>query len=246
MNDDKEIKSSFGAYLVRFFDLLVADTKALEEFKSRQVSKAIAFAPARLIDSVDDMLAKWQKFSADGTTKSAHNLLPVMLVAMDKTFTPTGRSGSSYQITDSPFVIMKNDPKERAFKIRTISSDYRAQVVIFSQDVASARSIASQLMLFVDALENRRMSVNHRFSGIDETWIAQVSNPDNPVMNIPNGAKNLTILTVDFTIKTTTPMYSAPALGEPNDGKGDPLNKDDLAGFLLVELVTSSGNVVSK
>ena len=59
--------------------------------------------------------------------------------------------------------------------------------------------------------------------------------PDNPVMNIQSQLKNLTILSVDMNVKATLPMYEAPKVGEPNDGKGDPSNPDDLAGYLLYE-----------
>lgn len=229
MNYESEVKAAVGRYLGRFFERLVPDTKGLEEYKQRPLSKSILFAPARLIDAAEELLSRYQR------ENGSHNLLPIMIVAVDRSFTPTGRADASFQVSDSPLTVMANDPKQRAFKIRTIGSNYRVQIAIFSHDVAAAKSIAQQLMLFVDALENRRAYVDHTFSGITESWAAHVSMPDNPVMNIQSQLKNLTILSVDMNVKATLPMYEAPKVGEPNDGKGDPSNPDDLAGYLLYE-----------
>lgn len=237
MNTDNEVKAGFGRYMGRFFNRLVADTKGLEEFKQRPLNKAIAYAPSRMIDSAEELVLRWQKEQGDDI-KSAHNRLPIILIAVDRDFTPTGRSEHSFQVTDSPLTVMKSDPKQRAFKVRTVGATHRTQVLIASHDTASAKSIASQLMLFIDAFENRRLTIDHTFSGITEQWVAQVESADTPVMSIPTGIKNLVMLTIDLRIKTTLPMYEAPKLGEANDGKGDPEDPNDLAGYLIYESTT--------
>jgi hypothetical protein len=228
------VKIGFGNYLARFFnDALVADTKALESFKTRPLHKAILMSPSRLIDMVDDMLIKYMKLEKD-SPNAVHNDLPVIIFAIDRTFTPTGRSGA-YQVADNPMVTLPNDPKERAFKLKTINEDMRAQVVIFAHDQNSARSIAGQLMLYADALANRNFGCVFRFSGIDDVWSARVESPDNAVMAIPSNAKNLTIMTVDLTIKAVIPIFEAPKETDLHDDKGDPNNPDDLAGWLMVD-----------
>jgi hypothetical protein len=225
------VKIGFGEFMTEFYNSLVPTTKAMEEFTARGVGKSIAWAPGRMIDAAEDMLASWQRNDTDSSaTRPAK--LPVIIVAVAKDYTPTGREFTR-QITDPEWMMIPEDIKERAFKIRTIAGDIRAQIAIFAADEPSARSIASQFTLFLDAGANRRFSSRWNFAGTETEWPVQIESPDAPAINVQHAAKNLTILALDLTLKAEIPLFQAPKDGEPNDGKGIPGTADP-AGYPVV------------
>lgn len=230
------IKEALGRFMVRYYDSLVPTTKPLDAFVRRGAAKSIAWAPGRMVDSAEEMLRLWLRsdVKAAGTTQPPD--LPVIMVAVAKDYIPSGREYTR-QIADANDVVIEQDPKERVFALRTAAGDIRTQVVFFATDEPSARSLAAQFLLFLDATPNRRFESFYPFAGQVTDWPIQIEAPDVPAQSIESEAKNLTILAVDLTLKATIPFFSAPRAGEPNDGKGEP-GTDDPAGFPRVARVT--------
>ena len=225
------IKAAFGRYLQRFHAQLLADTPAMREFVARDFAQAAVWAPGRMVDQATDMLEAWRKNdtseAAQGTPK-----LPVMIAAMSKDFMPS--PGDYTRGLSDAFlpVMIPGDAKERVFYMRAVVCDIRAQVAIFAPEESTARSIAMQLHLFASALPNRRFDAIYRLSGINDAWPVVLELPDLNAVAAPTEVKNLTILTVDISMRATIPMLVKPAAGQ-GDGQGSG-TEDDPDGFLVV------------
>ena len=216
----------------RYFASLVPTTKPLQAYVARPLAKAIAWAPARMVDAAEDMLSLWMRSDMDGAPTTPSEM-PVIIVAMAKDYTPTGRDYTR-QVADRQMVMIPGDTKERLFGLRAAAGDIRAQVVIFAMDVPTAHSLAAQFALFLDATENRRFKATYRFAGMDLQWPVQIESPESFASSIATDAKNLTVLALDVTLRAEIPLFDAPAAGQPNDGKGIP-GTDDPAGYPLVQ-----------
>jgi len=232
------VKIAFGEFLGRYFASLTATTQPLQGYVTRTLPKAIAWAPARMVDAADDMLALYMRTDLDNTPTTPPDL-PVIIVAMAKDYTPTGRDYTR-QVADRQLVILPDDPKERLFGLRAVAGDVRVQLAIFAMDVPTAQSLAAQFLLFVDEAPNRRFEAEYGFAGVKTKWPVQIESPDNPAMSIQTEAKNLTILAVDLTLHASIPLFDAPKSGEPNDGKGNP-GSNDPAGYPLVQTIAAQG-----
>lgn len=229
------VKVALGEYLHEFYVSIVPTTKALESFVTRGFDKGFAWAPARMIDSAEEMLASWQRNDTDSAT-TAPAKVPVVLVAMSKDYTPTMRDFTT-QIPDPVMVMLPDDAKERVFELKTIAGDIRAQIVIFAHDEQTAKSIASQFLLFIDSPSKRRFFAKYSFAGTLQDWPVQLESTDSPAQSIQTDAKNLTILAVDIMLKASIPMFKAPSGNEPNDGKGDG-SAADPNGYMVVSEVS--------
>jgi len=228
------VKAAFGQFMGRYYASLTATTKPLGGFVARGLDKSIAWAPARMVDAAEDMLSLWMRADTTGAPTQPPEM-PVILVAMARDYTPTGRDYAR-QVADRQMVVIPGDPKQRMFGLRAVSGDIPAQVVIFATDEPSARSLASQLLLFMDATPNRRFVARHRFAGQDMDWPVQLETPDVPAVSVPNDARNLSILAVNLTLRAQIPLFDAPKAGQPNDGKGTP-GTDDPAGYPVVQKI---------
>lgn len=228
------VKIAFGGFLGRFFGSIVPTTKPMEGFVTRPLSKAIAWAPSRMIDAAEDMLALWMRTDMEGAPTTPPEL-PAIIVAMAKDYTPTGREYTR-QVADRQMVMIPGDSKERLFGLRAVAGDVRVQLVIFATDEPSARSLAAQFLLYLDSTEARRFDASYRFAGVDMAWPVQIESPDTLAMSIATGSKNLTVLAIDVTLRAEIPLFDAPKEGQPNDGKGVP-GTDDPAGYPLVQSV---------
>ena len=229
------VKAAFGQFMGRFYTEIVPTTQPLQGYVVRGLAKSIVWAPSRMVDLAEEMLATWQRNDTDGATTKPANM-PVVIVAMARDYTPAGRDYTR-QIADAEMVMITGDAKERVFSLRTIAGDIRAQVAIFSQDEPTAKSLAAQFLLFLDATPNRRFTARYTFAGQGVDWPVQVESPDSPAMSIQTESKNLTILAIDLTLKATLPMFSVPASGQANDGKGTPGDVTDPSGYLLTAQV---------
>lgn len=214
------VKVGFGAFIGRFYAQITPTTRPLFEYVDRGLGKSVAWAPGRMVDAAEEMLSLWQRNDTDSTDTHPHDL-PVILIGIDKDYTPTGRDFTR-QIADMEYVIFEEDPHERVYGVRTVAGDLRAQIAIIASDEPTARSLASQFLLFLDATGNRWFGADYEFAGFTQRWPVQIETPESPASVVQTENKNLTILTVDITLKATVPLYSAPGDGEPNDGKSDP------------------------
>jgi len=238
------VKVSLGVFMGLFYASIVPTTKSLESYVARGLAKSIVWAPSRMVDSAEDMLSIWQRNDTDTAVTTPPNM-PVIIVAMARDYTPTGRDFTR-QVADSQMVMLPGDVKERVFGVRTMAGDVRAQIAIFSQDEPTARSLAAQFLLFVDATPNRRFTAKYPFAGLSMDWPVQVEAPDSPAMSIQTEAHNLTVLAIDITLKAEIPLFDAPKAGEPHDGKGTPGDLIDPAGYPLlghVEVIGREGDV---
>lgn len=237
----ESVKFAFSRFMYGYWSGIAPTTPQLANYVKRPFKSSVVWASTRMIDKVEEMFGKYLRVD-DGDPTNPH-LLPVIIAAMARDYSPTGRDYGR-QIADPRFIILKDDPKERLFKIKTVSGDIRVQVAFFAREEPSCKSLAAQFLLYLDETQNRRFWANYRFAGIDTKWPVHIEAPDSPAMNIETGAKNLNILTVDLNLKVTTPMFLCPKDGEPNDGKGSG-TIDDPHGFPMVGSVHFDGFIGS-
>lgn len=238
------VKTAFGQYMTGFYESIVPTTKSLQEYVARGLAKSMVWAPERMVDAAEDMLAAWYKNDTDDAATQPPKL-PVVIVAMAKDYIPTGRDYTR-QVSELVDITLPDDVKERYFKVRTIDGDVRAQIAIFAQDEPTAKSIASQFLLYIDEMPHRRFDARYTFAGQNLDWPVQIESTDAPAMNIQTDAKNLTILAVDITLKAHIPLFEAPKDDDPNDGKGTPGDANDPSGYPVVVEVGSDDMVTDK
>lgn len=228
------VKAGLGEFLQAFYGEVVPTTKPLQEFVERGFPYSMAWAPTRMVDKAEEMLAAYQRNDTrQGPTRPPS--LPVVLVAVARDWTPTEKSFTT-QISDPVDVTFPDDPKQRYFRVRTVAGEIRAQLAFFASDEPTAKSLAAQFLLFLDSPSRRRFPARYPFAGLEHEYPAQIEAPDNPAMSVETGNKNLTILAVDVVLKVTVPMFMSPKPGEANDGQGVP-GTDDPAGYPLVQQV---------
>ncbi|PKF35573.1 hypothetical protein [Acinetobacter proteolyticus] len=227
------VKVAFAEYLQGFYKELSATTPALKEYKKRGFSYSFVYAPSRMVDQANVMLEAWQRNDTSGQATTPAKL-PVIIFSFAKDYMPTGRD-YSYQISDPVDVIIPSDEKERYFQLKTIAGDLRVQLAICAADEPTAKSIAAQLLSYVDSPVQRGFDARYQFAQQEIKFPCQIDTPDTPASNVETGSKNVTILAVDFTLHCTVPIYDAPDEDEPNDGKGS--GPDDPSGFPLVDLI---------
>lgn len=228
------VKVAFGEYLQRFYEDLVATTPALKEFKNRGFSYGFVLAPSRMVDQANEMLAAWQKNDSTGKPTTPAKL-PVIIISFAKDYTPTGRD-YNYQIADALEMTFPTDDRERYFEVKTVAGDIRVQLAVCASDEATAKSIAAQLLLYVDSATRRGFDAKYTFAKNDVYFPCQIDAPDSPASSIDTGNQNITMLAIDFNLHCTVPLYNAPGEDEPNDGKGT--GPDDPSGFPLVNFIT--------
>jgi len=225
------LKVGFGEYMEGFYNILMPTTKPMQEYLQRGMAKSIAWAPSRMADAAEDMLASWQRNDTDSAaTRPAK--LPAILVAMDQSYTPTSRE-FGMQVSNSMRMVIPGDPKERLFGLKTVFGDISVQLVFAATDEPTARSLAAQFLNYIDAVPNRRIGYSTTFAGITEDWVALIESTDTPAIAVRGVSKNVVMLAIEITLKAQIPLYDAPKEGEPNDGKGIP-GTDDPAGYPVV------------
>lgn len=231
----KELQIALGAYLERWHQQLVPTTPALTEYAARSFATSVAMVPGRMVDAASEMLAAWRRNDNIGKTTGA--LMPIALVALAKDYVPVA-GDQSRQIANEVFVTIPSDPKERIFKLRQIQGVRRGQILIAASEEETARNIVQQLILFMNAVENRYFQATYRFAGIDQSWPVTIETTDIPAEVAPDGdEKNLTLLVVDIHFLESIPLFKAPTQSEPNDGQGDG-TPDNPSGYPKVTKIT--------
>lgn len=227
------IKAAFGRYLKAFHAMLIADTPALGEYAGREFAKSAVWAPGRMIDQVEEMIAAWRKNDTSGQAR-ATPYLPIIIAACSKDYMPA-MPDWTVQAADPVDVMVPGDAKNRVFKMRTAFSEVRIQVAVAAADEPTARSIAMQLQLYSSAKERRRIYANYVLAGVSQPWPFVWKEPDVNAISMPQDVKNLTVLTVDFTGVASVPMLSYPRDGDvDSDGQGDGTYQDP-PGYLTVQ-----------
>ena len=232
------VRDAFGNYLQGFYSELGATTPAMKEFKNRGFGYCFVMAPSRMVDQANEMLAAWQKNDSTGRPTTPAKL-PVVIVGFSKDYTPTGRD-YNYQISDAVEIMLPTDSKERYFEVKTVAGDLRVQLAICASDEATAKSIAAQLLLYVDSPTRRGFDARYTFAKNDVYFPCQLDAPDSPASSVDTGNQNITMLAIDFTLHCTVPLYNAPGENEPNDGKGS--GPDDPSGFMPMSSINVKDN----
>lgn len=232
------VKIAFGEYLQGSYRDMVATTPTMKEFKSRGFAYCFAFAPSRMVDKAQEMLDAWQRNDTDQKPTTPPKF-PVVLVGFAKDYSPTGREYTR-QIVDELPVIIPEDPKQRYFKVKTVSADLRVQIAVISADEATAKSIFGQILLYIDSPTRRGFDAVYEFAKLQVRYPCQIETPDLVASNVEVGSNNVTMLVTDLNLHCTVPIYSAPSDDEPNDGKGT--GKDDPSGYRVVDVITNDSN----
>lgn len=235
-NFTNPIQVGFGQWLSRCRQQLVADTPALAEFVARDFAKAAVWAPGRMIDQVESMLDSWRKNDTAGAAR-ATPFQPVLIAAIAKDYTPAPPEFSR-QLANPLYVRIPGDAKERVFRMRVVVAEIRAQVAILAYEPNTARSIAMQMHLFAEAAGNQRFYADYPLIGMSSKWPVVFETPDLMAAAVANEQKNLTALTVDFSLRASVPL-----LQHPNDGAADADGlgtgtANDPDGYLTVSEVT--------
>jgi hypothetical protein len=227
------IKAAFGRYLQGFHAMLIADTPAMTEYAARAFSKSAVWAPGRMVDQVEEMIASWRKNDTSGEAR-ATPYLPIIIAAVSKDYMPAMPDWTR-QAADPVDVMIPGDAKNRVFKMRTAFAEIRVQVAVAAAEEATARSIAMQLQLYSSAIERRRVYADYRLAGVNTKWPFVWKEPDVNAIAMPGDVKNLTVLTVDFNGVASVPMLSYPKSGDvDSDGQGTGSYADP-DGYLTVQ-----------
>ena len=226
------VKAAFGHYLGKFYEAIVPTTQDIPEYINRGLAKSIVYSPSWQFANPDAMLSAWMRNDTDQATTKPHKL-PVIFLCMSQEYIPSGRDFSR-QISDSIPVIMPNDPKDRLFGLRTVVADIRTQLVFVASNQDTAWSLIAQFHNFMERsrdLENKyKIEALYSFAGITESFPVEFDSTDVIPSRHDPEAKNLVVLTLDFNLRATVPLYDAPKDGQPNDGQGVP-GTDDPAGY---------------
>lgn len=234
-NFTEPIKSAFGRYLQGFHTMLIADTPAMAEYAARPFSKSAVWAPGRMIDQVEDMLASWRKNDTSREAR-ATPYLPIIIAACSKDYMPATPDWTR-QSADPVDVMIPGDAQERVFKMRVAFSEVRVQVAVFAPEEATARSIAMQLQLYASAIERRRIYAEYPLAGVATKWPFIWKEPDVNAIAMPQEVKSLTVLTVDFNGVASVPLLMAPRTGDTDSDQKGAGTYADPHGYLVVDQV---------
>lgn len=208
----EQFKEGLGVWLGRWFAQVAPTTKAMQEYIARPAAHAMAFVPGRMIDAAEDMLTLWGR-NQQGAGPTQPPKLPVVLVAVANDVMPTSAARNK-EISAPVHVVIPGDDKERVFQLRTMTSDYRVQLVFVAHDGATATSLVKQFVSWISHPSHRTVDVTWKYAGLPSIWPAQLESPEVAGSNIQTGQKNIVMLAVDLTFCATEPLYRAVGEGE--------------------------------
>lgn len=243
-------KDGFGRFLGEFYTQFRPLTKATAEWKTRGMPRAMVWAPGRMIDQAELMLQSWRKNAntAAGSSRAQPGgtaFLPVVVAAMGKDWTPV-QGDAGRQVSEQLSVMLPDDVLQRYYGLRVMEAEVRTQIAVFAAESETAGAIVSQLCMFLADMRRRTFQAVYNFAGQDLEWPVQVQTPDVAAVPLPSEQQNLTIITVDLTLRPTIPLFDAPAEGEPNDGQGVPGDWVSPPGYPTVRQVDANGRTVAK
>ena len=208
------VKAAIGEWLVAFHAQFYADTPAAVEWAGRQPDRAMAWVPGRMVDQAQEMLDSWKRNDNSGAAGQSA-FLPTLLIAVAPDWTQTpGEAGRT--VMDWTDFCFPNDTEGRLFKLRTMSADLRAQVLVVASEPLTAMSMIGQLCVWADS--NRRLSAPFLFNGFTSRWPTVRIGADPMAIPTPLG-EQITVLALDLTFRATMPMFKGPTGTEPNDGR---------------------------
>ena len=234
------VKKAFAGYMIGWYERLFGDTAAVSEFAARGHEKSIMFAPARMVDQIEDMLASYQR-NANSTEAGKNSIFPIVLIAMAKDYVPTGGDWGGRQVSRKMVCLAEPtelDPNPSVYGYRQAMGDVRTQVVIIGADEPSAKSLATQFCLYVGDFANRRFEADFVWGQYTLKMPVMIENPDLLFTRQDPDRKNITVLAADVDLKCVFPFPDAPKEGEDNDG-----SEHDPPGYPVTSVVVSSDQV---
>jgi hypothetical protein len=208
-----QIRAAWGLYMNRWFAELYANTKAVELYRQKPFAQAVMWAPSRMIDAAQDMLAAYRKNvnAPEGTNA----MFPIVLMAVDENFMGTGADWGGDHIARR---LLQINEGGSWYGYQHSMMDQRLQVVIIGSEGASTKSLAAQLATFIKRPSNRHFKASYAFG--EYSIPAPITLETNRIdwMDVKTDLKNIKILAADIMLKCTMPVLDAPADGEPNDG----------------------------
>jgi hypothetical protein len=243
-------KEAVGNWLNQWYDSLTPTTEQLQAYIDKGFSQSVGWATGRMKDDVQAMLDSYRRNENFGTV-NANSKFPVMIVAMARDVTPTTGDWGARQVPRQ-FVQIEDDPQASWYGYRQAMQDVNMQVVIMATEESTARSLAFQFTYFLGLASSRRFYKTETWGQYDIESPVMLETPDVLMQFMPLDQKNMTILTVDFTLKDTIPYFDAPGIGEENDGSSnDPpgypiLDKINLNPRFIVGLSPETGKIKRK
>lgn len=232
------LKQAFSEYMARFYAGLYPDTSAMQEYTARGIARSIVWAPDRMVDAAEEMLASYRKNS--NGPQGSNSLFPIILVALAKDYIPTGGDWGGRQVGRKMVSIVEGGS---VYGYRQAMGDIRVQVVIIAAESATARSLAAQFALFVGERHNRRMYCSHTWGQYTFDMPCMLESPDMMFGSVQSDQTNITILAGDLDLKATFPYLDAPKPGEPNDGTtNNPPGYPVLAGVEVIDNVVNTAS----
>ena len=206
-------KVAFGYYMLEWFNSLYSDTAALKEFASRRPAQAMQWAPSRMLDEVEKMLAQYRK--NENGPPGATSKLPIVLLATDDDFLGTPADWGGHHTGFDLVQIWKDGSW---YEYKQDMHDRRIQVAIVANDADTAKSIAAQLSSFMQQPHHRYMAAKYQFGQYEVPAQMQLETKRIDWMSVKTDLKNVKILAADVALKCVVPILRGPAEGEPNDG----------------------------
>lgn len=168
-------------------------------WKTRPFKQAVAACRAALVDDVEAMLTEWRKNeNVEGVTVGSTARMPVMFVAV----APVQQPPSVDQIHGTPYWLGAMIPNtDNPVQLRTIPFFVKVQVVYASTNPHDVASICNQLCAYMTDDMKRRILVTYPIgAGVTDQWAATVLENELFPDNVPNEAKNIHIMSVDFNL----------------------------------------------
>ncbi|MDF2792326.1 MAG: hypothetical protein K0S85_79 [Pseudomonas orientalis] len=206
-------KEAFGWYMLDWFNKLYTDTPGVKEFSTRRPAQAMQWAPSRMLDQVESMLAQYRK--NENGPKGATTKLPVVLLATDDDFLGTGADWGGHH---TGFERVQIHEGGSWYDYRQDMHDRRIQVAIIASDGDTAKSLAAQLSAFMQQPHRRYMDAKYLFGQYKVSGAMQLETKRIDWMKVETDLKNVKILAADVALKCVVPILRAPGDGEPNDG----------------------------
>lgn len=229
-------KAAFARWLEDWRAQVYADTNAIAEWQARDpYANAVKWAPGRMVDAVEDMFSTYQR--EDNSGKAGRSaFLPVVFIAVAQEYTQSP-SEAGRPLLDKLAIGFAADTLRRSFRIRSLSLDLRAQVVVLSPDVGSTMSLIAQLAQWADA--RRTFHSAYTFAGFTSDWPVQVIPSDRMALSTPLG-EHVSAMALDLTLRVTVPQFYGPRSGEATDGNDPP-------GFPVVaDVAIAAGDVMNR
>ncbi|NWA11917.1 hypothetical protein [Pseudomonas gingeri] len=206
-------KVAFSHYMIEWFNGLYTDTAALREFKSRKVSQAIQWAPSRMLDEIEKMLAQYRK--NENGPKGSTTRLPVVILATDDDFLGTGADWGGQHTGFDLVQILEGGSW---YEYKQDMHDRRIQVAIIASDPDTAKSLAAQLSSFMQQPHRRYMDAKYVFGQYEVPAAMTLETKRIDWMSVKHEQKNMKILAGDVALKCIVPILRGPGPGEINDG----------------------------